>query len=41
MVATIVITLLLLAARLFGAPFVKEYTPRPREALMHLRDRAH
>jgi CRP-like cAMP-binding protein/small-conductance mechanosensitive channel len=36
MIATIVITLLLLAARLFGAPFIKVYSPGHVEAVMHL-----
>ena len=36
MIATIVITLLLLIARLFGAPFIKVYSPGHVEAVMHL-----
>ncbi len=36
MIATIVITLFLLAARLFGAPFIKAYSPSHVEAIMHL-----
>jgi CRP-like cAMP-binding protein len=36
MIATIVITLILLAARLFGAPFIKAYSPSHVDAIMHL-----